>query len=148
MEYSIPSMSKQKLVIYNTFNMRTSVNNIIQLKSLGQETLIYAVIIASVTLLVAFIISSIISFDGGRYDHSYKRRRFWFILIGIISAALFFLYNELIVMNEIVRGLQRKFTPYILYGVVIIVTFYYIVGFLLMKTRRKSKFGSILGLTK
>ena len=72
--------------------MITRITTLPQLEALQNSTMIYAVISALIALLIAFIISFIIKYQGGQ-DKSYITRRIWFIVIGIVSAAGFYLYN-------------------------------------------------------
>lgn len=74
-----------------------------QLEALENSTMIFAVISALIALLIAFIISFIIKYQGGQ-DKSYITRRIWFIVIGIVSAAGFYLYNDLVVKGQIVNA--------------------------------------------
>ncbi len=79
--------------------MITRITTLPQLEALQNSTMIYAVISALIALLIAFIISFIIKYQGGQ-DKSYITRRIWFIVIGIVSAAGFYLYNDLVVKDD------------------------------------------------
>ena len=83
--------------------MITRITTLPQLEALQNSTMIYAVISALIALLIAFIISFIIKYQGGQ-DKSYITRRIWFIVIGIVSAAGFYLYNDLVVKGQIVNA--------------------------------------------
>ena len=76
--------------------MITRITTLPQLEALQNSTMIYAVISALIALLIAFIISFIIKYKGGQ-DQSYITRRIWFIVLAIVSAAGFYLYNDLVV---------------------------------------------------
>ena len=119
--------------------MITRITTLPQLEALQNSTMIYVVISALIALLIAFIISFIIKYQGGQ-DKSYITRRIWFIVIGIVSAAGFYLYNDLVVKGQFVE------TNITCIG--ILLGIYFVLGILIMFIFRNSKFGSILGKGK
>lgn len=72
--------------------MITRITTLPQLEALQNSTMIYAVITALVALLLAFLISLMIKYQGG-LDKSYITRRIWFIVVGVSSCAGFYLYR-------------------------------------------------------
>lgn len=121
-------------------------DTIAKLNSLVSTTYVYAVIIALVAIGIAIIIAKLIPFQGGSHDSSYITRRIWFIITGIIAFISFFLYNQLVVQNEICKApLKSKFSNCNVISVITIVLIYLIISFIIMKAFRKSKFGTILG---
>ncbi len=122
------------------------INTLPQLNSLMTNTYIFAVIVAVVALILAMLIANLIPFQGGKYDRSYITRRIWCLVIWFVAVAGFFIYNNFIVMEKIKNvAFQSKFMTCIAISCVIILLLYGLLGFILMKVFRKSKFGSILG---
>ena len=113
-----------------------------------------ATIISVISLLIVTygaliaIISFIIKYQGGQ-DKSYITRRIWFIVIGIVSAAGFYLYNDLVVKGQIVNaGFKSMFVETNITCIGILLGIYFVLGILIMFIFRNSKFGSILGKGK
>ena len=127
-----------------------SIDNINQLSSLVNNTYVYAVIAGSIGLVVAFFIATkLILFKGTRIDSSYLTRRVWYFIIGIGIIFSFYLYNSIIVSENITKApLQQKFSNANLMGVLIIIGIYFILGVFTMFIYRTSKWGTILGKTK
>ena len=85
----------------------------------------------------------------GGQDKSYITRRIWFIVIGIVSAAGFYLYNDLVVKGQIVNaGFKSMFVETNITCIGILLGIYFVLGILIMFIFRNSKFGSILGKGK
>jgi quinol-cytochrome oxidoreductase complex cytochrome b subunit len=125
------------------------IDNINQLNSLVNNTYVYAVIAGSIGLVIAFFIARLILFKGTRNDSSHITRRVWYFIIGIGIIFSFYLYNSLIVSENITKApLQQKFSNANLIGVLIIIGIYVILGMFTMFIYRTSKWGSILGKTK
>ena len=128
--------------------MRDIVTTKVQLDQLMNDTMIYAVIVFIISLGLAFLISSLIPWEGGK-DKSYIKRRVVFILIGIVSVLAFWLYNDLVVASNInSAGFKNMFKASNLKLIVITAGGYFIVGLIIMFAFRNSKFGSILGRIK
>ena len=124
------------------------ITNINQLNSLIDETYIYAVIVLLIALLISLIIASIIPWQGGN-DKSYVKRRVAFIIIGIVAAIGFWLYNDLYVSDFIKNaGLKNMFSSCNLNALAISIVGYTVIGIILMFLLRHKKFGSILGKEK
>lgn len=122
--------------------------NINQLNQLMNSTMIYAVIVFLLAILVAFIICSLIPWQGG-HDKSYIKRRVVYIVIGILAVLGFWLYNDLVVLDTIKNaGFQNMFKACNLKCIGITFIGYILVGVIIMFSFRHSKFGSILGRAK
>jgi hypothetical protein len=123
-------------------------NTIKSLKALNQlqaDTWVYGLIVAAVVLGLAILISFLINWQGGN-DRSYVKRRIWFIVIGLLGPALFWVYNNLYVTPKIVNpGFATKFDQTNLYILIVNILVYFALGIVLMFVFRHSKFGSILG---
>lgn len=121
-------------------------DSLVKVENLVFETYMSAIIIAIIALGIALLVSKLIPFQGGANDPSYKTRRIWFILIGLISMIAFYLYNSLSLMPNILKApFQSKFNTGLIISLIIILFIYFGVGLLIMFFFRKSKFGSILG---
>jgi len=122
------------------------INTLPQLNNLITTTYIFAVITGVLILLLAILIAKLIPWKGGVPDRSYLKRRVWFIILWFASVAGFFLYSNFIVMEKIKNvAFQSKFMTCIVASCIIILVLYGLLGFVIMKIIRKSKFGSILG---
>ena len=119
-----------------------------QLQALQDNTMIYAVVVFLVAILIAFLISLMIPYKGGK-DNSYIKRRVAFIIIGIVACLAFYLYNDIYVKGFIMNaGFKSMFVKTNLQCLAITIVGYIVTGLALMFTFRHSKFGSILGKGK
>lgn len=124
------------------------IENIRKVEALINETYTYAVILALVALVLAFFIANIIKY-GGKNSTDHIKRRVWYIIIGLITPIIFFLYNTLHVSKLITKPpLQAKFSSANIVATLIIIGVYIAVGLLTMIIMRSSKWGSILGKSK
>lgn len=119
-----------------------------EVQALIGETYMYAVIIAVIALVLAYIIATIIKY-GGKNSTDHVTRRVWFIVIGIVAIIAFFLYNALYVSSFIAKApLQAKFSTSNILATLILLGVYLIIGLTTMLILRRSKWGSILGISK
>lgn len=119
-----------------------------QLQALQDNTMIYAVIVFLVAILIAFLISLMIPYKGGK-DNSYIKRRVAFIIVGIVACLAFYLYNDIYVKGFIMNaGFKSMFVKTNLQCLAITIGGYIVTGLVLMFAFRHSKFGSILGKGK
>ena len=119
-----------------------------QLQALQDNTMIYAVVVFLVAILIAFLISLMIPYKGGK-DNSYIKRRVAFIIVGIVACLAFYLYNDIYVKGFIMNaGFKSMFVKTNLQCLAITVGGYIVTGLVLMFAFRHSKFGSILGKGK
>ncbi len=120
-----------------------------QLDALIGQTYIYAIIGAVVALALAFLIANLIKFEGGKNSRDHIKRRVWCVVLGIVFAFSFYLYNALYVSNYIAKSsLQAKFSTANLFSTLVLLAIYIVVGLLTMVLIRSSKWGSILGKSK
>lgn len=118
------------------------------LQSLQDETMVYAAIVGAVALGLSFLVASLVAFRGGN-DRSYITRRIWYVIIGFVAAAGFYVYNDLVVKPDITNaGWQSMFSDTNLICIGINLGVYIIGGVILMFVFRHKKFGSILGKEK
>ena len=119
-----------------------------QLQALQDNTMIYAVVVFLVAILIAFLISLMIPYKGGK-DNSYIKRRVAFIIVGIVACLAFYLYNDIYVKGFIMNaGFKSMFVKTNLQCLAIAIGGYIGTGLVLMFAFRHSKFGSILGKGK
>lgn len=118
------------------------------LQSLQDETMVYAAIVGAVALGLSFLVASLVAYRGGN-DRSYITRRIWYVIIGFVAAASFYVYNDLVVKPDITNaGWQSMFSDTNLICIGINLGVYIIGGVILMFVFRHKKFGSILGKEK
>lgn len=126
----------------------TPVTTLPQLNQLMNSTMIYAVVVGCIAVILAIIVANIFPWEGGN-DRSYIKRRIAFIVIGIIAILGFWLYNDLVVVDNIRNaGFQNMFKACNLKCIFINLGVYLIASIILMLVFRHSKFGSILGKEK
>lgn len=120
-----------------------------EVQALIGKTYMYAVIIGIIAIVLAFIIATLIKWQGGKNPRDHVKRRIWYIIIGLVAPIAFFLYNALYVSSYITRApLQAKFATANIMATLAVLCVYVIVGILTMLIMRSSKWGSILGKSK
>lgn len=120
-----------------------------QLEALIGETYMYAIIFAIIALVFAFIFALLIKFKGGKNPKDHITRRIWFIVIGIFTPIMFFLYNALYVSTYIMKApLQAKFSMANIYSTLALLGIYVVIGIFTMMVMRRTKWGTILGKSK
>lgn len=118
------------------------------LQSLQDETMVYAAIVGAVALGLSFLVTSLVAYRGGN-DRSYITRLIWYVIIGFVAAAGFYVYNDLVVKPDITNpGWQSMFSDTNLICIGINLGVYILGGVILMFVFRHKKFGSILGKEK
>jgi len=118
------------------------------LQSLQDETMVYAAITGAVALALSILVASLVAYKG-RDDRSYITRRIWYVIIGLVAAAVFYVYNDLVVKPDITNaGWQSMFSDTNLICIGINLGVYIVGGIILMFVFRHKKFGSILGKEK
>ncbi len=126
----------------------TPITNLPQLQQLMNSTMIYAVIVGLVAVILSLAVANMFPWEGGN-DKSYVKRRIAFVIIGIIAILGFWLYNDLVVVENIRNaGFQNMFKACNLKCIFINLGVYVVASGILMFTFRHSKFGSILGKEK
>lgn len=120
-----------------------------QVQALIGETYMNAVIIAVVGLALTFIIVNLVKYGGGKNSTDHIKRRVWYITIGIIVFISFFLYNALYVSSYITKApLQAQFSTANVLATLVVIGIYLVLGIVSMLILRRSKWGSILGISK
>ncbi|MBR1765693.1 MAG: hypothetical protein IJ745_01465 [Bacteroidales bacterium] len=120
-----------------------NINTPLQLETLQGQTYVFAVIVMAVAFVISVLVAQMIAYQP-RNDRSYILRRLWSIIICVISALGFWLYNQLVVMNTITKlPLQDKFATTNLICLGIIVVGYALLGLIVALVWRKSKFATI-----
>lgn len=125
-----------------------NIQTIGQLHELQNETFVYAVIVAAVIFLVAFLLANITPYQGGN-DRSYIKRRIWLIISVVVGAISFWLYNDLYVIGFIKKtAFQNQFSDTNMQCLGITIVGSLLISFIVMFVFRHTKFGSILGKEK
>lgn len=119
-----------------------------QLHALQTETWVWAAVVLLVALGVAWVISTLISWEGGK-DRSYIKRRWACGIVWAVARIGFFLYNDLYVMASIKKtAYKTQFSHTIWQTLGALAVGYVGLVFLLAYLTPNSKFGSILHLKK
>lgn len=122
-----------------------NINTLQQLQALQGETYVYAAIVACVIFLIAFLISEMIPWQGGK-DRSYVKRRIVLIVCVILGSLGFWVYNQTYVMSHIKKvAFQNQFSTTNFACLAITFLGSIVISIIVMLCFRHSKFGSILG---
>lgn len=124
------------------------IQTISQLKGLQSETYVYAVVVAILIFGVAFLISQMIPYQGGK-DRSYIKRRIWCVVSIVVGSLGFWLYNDLYVMSFIKKvALKNQFSTTNMVCLAVTLLGSALLSLVIMFCFRHSKFGTILGKEK
>lgn len=127
--------------------MNTVIRTLQQVQQAQADAWVYGLIVAGVALALAIVIAFIINWRSDRKD--FITRRIWFIVIGLVAPASYWLYNAQAVAPRIQNpGFKNMFEETNLYVLLASIGVYAIVGVVLMLCFRTSKLGSILGKKK
>ena len=119
-----------------------------QLHALQTETWVWAAVVLLVALFVAWGISTLISWEGGK-DRSYIKRRWACGIVWAVAWIGFFLYNDLYVMDSIKKAAYRTLFSHTIWQTLGALAVGYVgLVLLLAYLTPNSKFGSILHLKK
>ena len=120
-----------------------------ELTALVQNTYFTALIFMTVAFALALLIANLVRWQG-KPDNSYKTRRIWWIVIGVVVAFVFFIINATYVSGFIGNSSQmaRFGKANIIATVAVCLVGYFIVSIITMLIFRSNKWGSILGPTK
>lgn len=127
--------------------MNTVIRTLQQVQQAQADAWVYGLIVAGVALALAIVIAFMINWRSDRKD--FITRRIWFIVIGLVAPASYWLYNAQAVAPRIQNpGFKNMFEETNLYVLLASIGVYAIVGVVLMLCFRTSKLGSILGKKK
>lgn len=127
--------------------MNTVIRTLPQVQQAQADAWVYGLIVAGVALALAIAIAFMINWRSDRKD--YITRRIWFIVIGLVAPASYWLYNTQSIAPKIQNpGFKNMFEETNLYVMLASISVYAIVGVVLMLCFRTSKLGSILGKKK
>ena len=119
-----------------------------QLHALQNETWVWAAVVLLFALFVAWGISTLISWEGGK-DRSYIKRRWACGIVWAVAWIGFFLYNDLYVMGSIQKTAYKTLFSHTIWQTLGVLAVGYVgLVFLLAYLTPNSKFGSILHLKK
>lgn len=127
--------------------MNTVIRTLQQVQQAQADAWVYGFIVAGVALALAIAIAFMINWRSDRKD--FITRRIWFIVIGLVAPASYWLYNAEVIAPKIQNpGFKNMFEETNLYVLLASIGVYAIVGVVLMLCFRTSKLGSILGKKK
>lgn len=127
--------------------MNTVIRTLQQVQQTQADAWVYGLIVAGVALALAIVIAFMINWRSDRKD--FITRRIWFIVIGLVAPASYWLYNAQAIAPKIQNpGFKNMFEETNLYVLLASIGVYAIVGVVLMLCFRTSKLGSILGKKK
>ena len=119
-----------------------------QLHALQNETWLWTAVVVLVSLLHDWLISSAISWEGGK-DRSYIKRRWACGIVWAVAWIGFFLYNDLYVMGHIQKTAYKTQFSHTLWMTLGALTLGYVVLLIIFAlVTPNSKLGSILHLKK
>lgn len=119
-----------------------------QLHALQNETWLWTAVVLLVALFVAWGISTLISWEGGK-DRSYIKRRWACGIVWAVAWIGFFLYNDLYVMAHIKKSaFSSPFSHTVWMALGALTLGYVVLLVLLALVTPNSKLGSILHLKK
>lgn len=127
--------------------MNTVIRTLQQVQQAQADAWVYGLIVAGVALALAIAIAFMINWRSDRKD--FITRRIWFIVIGLVAPASYWLYNAQAIASKIQNpGFKNMFEETNLYVLLASIGVYAIIGVVLMLCFRTSKLGSILGKKK
>lgn len=127
--------------------MNTVIKTLPQVQQAQADAWVYGLIVAGVALAIAIAIAFLINWRSNRRD--YITRRIWFIIIGLVAPASYWLYNVQAVAPQIQNpGFRNMFEATNLHVLIAVIFAYAVIGIILMFSFRTSKLGSILGKKK
>lgn len=127
--------------------MNTVIRTLQQVQQAQADAWVYGLIVTGVALALAIAIAFMINWRSDRKD--FITRRIWFIVIGLVAPASYWLYNAQAIAPKIQNpGFKNMFEETNLYVLLASIGVYAIIGVVLMLCFRTSKLGSILGKKK
>ena len=119
-----------------------------ELEALISNTYFSSFAFAAVAILIAIVVATLIKWQG-HPDNSYKTRRIWWIIIGVVVPIAFWAINYFYVGTFIQKASwSADFLKANIIATLIGLVCYFLVSIITMLIFRSSKWGSILGKTK
>ncbi|MCU0353209.1 MAG: hypothetical protein MUD08_05630 [Cytophagales bacterium] len=125
-----------------------TIRNPRQLEELANETYMFAAIAAVILVGVSWLVANLIKWEGGRDPKDAGKRRAAFFVIWFLGGAAFFLYNMFLVAEKVAPNLQSKFSRVNYLSTALVFVVYLLVGFVLSKLMKNSKYGTIFPSAK
>ncbi|MDJ1470888.1 hypothetical protein QNI19_24055 [Cytophagaceae bacterium DM2B3-1] len=125
-----------------------TIRNPRQLEDLASETYMFAAIAAVIFIGLSWVVANLIKWEGGKDPQDAGKRRAAFFIIWFVAGAAFFLYNMFVVSDKIAPNLQSKFSQVNYISTAIVFVVYIILGFVLSKLMKNSKYGTIFPSSK
>lgn len=124
--------------------MNTVIRTLPQLQQAQSDAWVYGMIVAGISLAIAFIVALLVNWRTDRRD--FMTRRVIFIILGLVGPCGYWLYNMQVIVPKIQNpGFQNMFKTTNLTILIVALIAFYVVGILSMTiTKRGSKWRSIL----
>ena len=127
--------------------MNTVIRTLPQVQQAQADAWVFGLTVAGVALAIAIAIAFMINWRSDRRD--FITRRIFFIVIGLLFPAGYWLYNTQKIVPVIQNpGFKNMFAATNLYVLITSIVVYVVIGIALMLCFRNSKLGSILGKKK
>ena len=139
---------KKSLLLLSAFSLLSTIASaqsvsLKEVPALITSTYIFALIFVVVFLLLAIVISNMISFEGGINPKDAGKRRMWFWIFAILGPISFYLYNFIVVIPSVRKGpAMDSFSMHPSIATVIVLVSYIVIGFILAKTMKRGKLGN------
>lgn len=115
----------------------------IQLEALKSTTLMWAAIICVAAFAISFLVATLVPYKGGK-DTSHVTRRIWYIIITVLAALGYWIFNFMVAVPAIKNpAWQGQFSQTNLISVAIILLGSVVLGLVISVIFRKSKFATI-----
>jgi len=139
---------KKSLLLLSAFSLLSTIASaqsvsLKEVPALITSTYIFALIFVVVFLLLAIVISNMISFEGGINPKDAGKRRMWFWIFAIVGPISVFLYNFLVILPTVRRGPAfDKFSMHVPIASAVILVSYILIGFIIAKMQKRGKLGN------
>ena len=136
----------------NTILLLTAIQKKLSLRDIDgliTNTYVLAVVVAVITIGIAVLISSQISFERGANPKDPRKRKITFWILAVLTPVIFYIYNLFLVIPNIKKGpaLDKFFTTSAITPVISLVTFI-VLGVILSKIFKTKKIGNWFNKTK
>ncbi len=124
--------------------MYENVYTLRNLSGLITNTYILSMVFAVAFIGVAYLVANMIAFEGGKNPTDAKTRKVWFYILGVTATIFFFLWNYFYVA-DLIKGAKGKsdFLIHNALATTLCFAIYLILGFVVAKVFKHSKFGTI-----
>ena len=136
----------------NTILLLTAIQKKLSLRDIDgliTNTYVLAVVVAVITIGIAVLISSQISYEGGANPKDPRKRKITFWILAVLTPVIFYMYNLFLVIPNIKKApaTAKFFTTSAITPVISLVTFI-VLGVILSKIFKTKKIGNWFNKTK